>query len=159
MIIPTILTLIIVLMSVVMIYKVIHKNKTKISFKESMDLTEMPVITFINNNKKLNFLLDTGSNDSYINSSILKDLDFTPLSKSSVMVMANGAKANTEKCRMKIFYKNSSFETDFNIFDMDVAFAAIKTESGVQIHGILGSLFFQKYKYVLDFGSLVAYLK
>lgn len=154
-----ILLLIIILITTVIIYNSIHKHKTKISFKESMDLTELPVITFINNGKKLNFLLDTGSNESYINSSILKELDYKMLNKTTETLIADGTKTDTKKCSMSIYYKNNSFETNFCIFDMDSAFSTIKSESGVQIHGILGSLFFQKYKYVLDFSSLIAYLK
>lgn len=153
------LMLILISISAFIIFKAIHKNKTKISFRESMDLTDLPVITFMNNNKKLNFLLDTGSNESYINLPILKDLDYIMLDKSAEMMSIDGSKADTKKCMMKIFYKNNSFETIFHIYDMESAFSTIKNESGVQIHGILGSLFFQKYKYVLDFDSLIAYLK
>ena len=47
------------------------RNNSKISFKEAMDLVELPVVTFYNGDTKLNFLLDTGSNVSYINNSII----------------------------------------------------------------------------------------
>ena len=39
-----------------------------------MDLVELPIITVQNNNTKINLLLDTGSNASYISPNILKDL-------------------------------------------------------------------------------------
>ena len=39
----------------------------KISFRESMDLVQLPIVTFMNNGKKLNFLLDTGASYSSIN--------------------------------------------------------------------------------------------
>ena len=50
-----------------------HKKNdtTTISFKEAMDLVELPIITFYNCNTKLNFLLDTGSNNSHINKKML----------------------------------------------------------------------------------------
>ena len=38
-------------------------------FKTSIELTGLPIIVFYQNNKKYNFLLDTGSNVSYINKS------------------------------------------------------------------------------------------
>lgn len=55
-----------------------HKRNGEphMSFKESMDLVELPIITFYNNGKKLNFLLDTGANNSIINKSVIKDLDY-----------------------------------------------------------------------------------
>ena len=55
--------------------------------------------------------------------------------------------------------EKKTFEVQLNINNMSEAFGFIKKESGVQIHGILGSLFFQKYKYILDFDSLKAYIK
>ena len=141
------------------LYQTNKKNKSKISFKESMDLTELPVITFVNNNVKLNFLLDTGSNNSFINKSILNMLDYKELNGASNIIGFEGNKIKNSICEMKIEYKDYIFDTTFNIADLDASFNVIKQEDGVQLHGILGSLFFQKYKYVLDFQSLIAYMK
>ena len=136
------------------------KNNSKISFKEAMDLVELPVVTFYNGDKKLNFLLDTGSNISQINSSILPLLDYKKIEGKDMDVTGiEGNKVNTEFCEMTITYKGQEFVGDFCIHNLDDAFAIVKEESGVQIHGILGSLFFQKYKYVFDFESLIAYSK
>ena len=60
---------------------------------------------------------------------------------------------------MSVTYKNQVFEEEFGIADLDEAFSVVKQESGVQIHGILGSKFFERYKYVLDFKELIAYIK
>ena len=46
-----------------------QSKRVNMSFKEAMDLVELPVVTFLNGKEKLNFLLDTGSNISQINSS------------------------------------------------------------------------------------------
>ena len=48
-----------------------QKNRINMSFKEAMDLVELPVVTFYNGDKKFNFLLDTGATISVINSNIL----------------------------------------------------------------------------------------
>lgn len=135
------------------------KNNSKISFKESMDLTELPVVTFYNKNKKLNFLLDTGSNVSHINSSIIHLLDHTKTGQNIDTIGMEGNKVNSNICSMSIYYRNQKFEDDFIISDLNDAFNIIKQEDGVQIHGILGSKFFEKYKYVLDFSKLIAYIK
>lgn len=135
------------------------KSKSKISFKESMDLTELPVVTFYNNDQKLNFLLDTGSNDSHINRSILPNLKHEMLHYQKNLIGVEGNLSECLFCNMAITYKDQKFEGDFSVTELDDAFNAIKQESGVQIHGILGSKFFQKYRYVLDFSSLIAYLK
>lgn len=137
-----------------------QRKRVNMSFKEAMDLAELPVVTFYNGDKKLNFLLDTGSNISQINSSVLPLLDHKKVEEKNMDVIGiEGNKVNTEFCEMTITYKGQEFVGEFCIHDLDDAFAIIKEESGVQVQGILGSLFFQKYKYVLDFENLIAYSK
>lgn len=137
-----------------------QNKRVNMSFKEAMDLVELPVVTFLNGDKKLNFLLDTGSNISQINSSVLPFLDYKKVEEKNMDVIGiEGNKVNTEFCEMTITYKGQEFVNEFCIHDLDDAFAIVREESGVQIHGILGSLFFQKYKYVFDFASLIAYTK
>lgn len=137
-----------------------HGNRTTMSFREAMDLVELPVVTFYNKGQKLNFLLDTGSNISQINKSLLPLLDYTKLNdKSSDIIGIEGNRKNTESCKMTITYKGKDFINEFCIHDLDEAFAIVKAESGVQVHGILGSKFFAKYEYVLDFENLIAYYK
>lgn len=135
------------------------KNDSKISFRESMDLTELPVVTFYNGDKKLNFLLDTGSNVSHINSSVIHLLDYTETDQKTDTIGMEGNKVSNDICKMTVYYRNQRFEEDFIISDLNDAFDIIKQEDGVQIHGILGSKFFEKYRYVLDFSELIAYIK
>lgn len=136
------------------------KKKNKISFKEAMDLTELPIITFYNDNIKLNFLLDSGSNLSHINASVVQELKDIKTEKTEISVVGFSGKANFQEfCTIKINNKNNEYEEKFLIADLEDSFNAIKQESGVTIHGILGNQFFEKYKYVLDFASLIAYTK
>ena len=135
------------------------RNNSKISFKEAMDLVELPVVTFYNGDTKLNFLLDTGSNVSYINSSIIPLLVHEKTDKEMNTIGIEGNKVSNQFCKMSVTYKNQVFEEEFSIADLDEAFGVVKQESGVQIHGILGSKFFERYKYVLDFKELMAYIK
>jgi hypothetical protein len=141
------------------IYKEKHINKTKMSFKESMDLAELPIVTFYQDDIKLNFLLDTGSNVSYINESILPAIKYTKTNESKSTIGVEGIPLQSEYCMIKISYKEKQFEDKFSILDLSSAFDTVKQDSGVQIHGILGSKFFEKYKYILDFKDLIAYIK
>lgn len=163
-----VLKIVVILLAVVLLAIIINgaedycrqRKRVNMSFKEAMDLVELPVVTFYNGDKKLNFLLDTGSNISQINSSVLPLLDHKKVEEKDMDVTGiEGNKVNTEFCEMTITYKGQEFVGEFCIHDLDDAFAIVKEESGVQIHGILGSLFFQKYKYVFDFASLIAYSK
>ena len=74
-------------------------------------------------------------------------LDYKELNGASNIIGFEGNKIKNSICEMKIEYKDYIFDTTFNITDLDASFNVIKQEDGVQLHGILGSLFFQKYKY------------
>lgn len=137
----------------------VRKKSSEISFREAMDLAELPVITFYNGDKKINLLLDTGSNISYLNESIVSSLVTESTGEESNIIGIEGNKVNCKICKMIIRRKNQEFEEEFSIADLDKAFSIVKKESGVQIHGILGSRFFEKYKYVLDFKDYVAYVR
>lgn len=137
----------------------VRKKSSEISFREAMDLAELPVITFYNGDKKINFLLDTGSNISYLNKSIVSSLVTESTGETSNIIGIEGKKVNCKICKMIIRRKNQEFEEEFSIADLDKAFSIVKKESGVQIHGILGSRFFEKYKYVLDFKDYIAYVR
>lgn len=137
----------------------IVKGHSTVSFAEAMDLVELPIITVQNNNTKINLLLDTGSNSSYISPNILKDLNYDEIELSNTTVGFGGGATHTRGCNMAIKYKKLTFSDTFIIMQSDDVFAAIKQECGVQVHGILGSKFFDRYSYVIDFSDLVAYIK
>lgn len=137
----------------------IVKGHSTVSFAEAMDLVELPIITVQNNNTKINLLLDTGSNASYISPNILKDLKYDEIEISNTTIGFGGEATHTRGCNMKIKYKKLSFEDTFIIMESDEVFTALKQGCGVQVHGILGSKFFDRYSYVIDFGELVAYIK
>lgn len=139
------------------LFKNKRKEQTKISFKEGLDLTDLPIVTFRQGNNKLHFLLDTGSNISYINTSAMKDLEVEDLKASSSTFGVGGADIETKHYNIKIGYKDQEFVEEFGALDLDGPFSSIEAESGIKIHGILGNRFFEKYKYVLDFRELIAY--
>ena len=160
------LILIITVLSLWIVYKyyerhTVNKSKdsSKMSFKESMDLTELPVVTFLVGESKLNFLLDTGSNISYINETLLDNIEHEPLKIMSQGIGIDGKPFDIKYCTLKLSYKEFSFDTEFGVRDIDEAFGALKRENGINIHGILGSRFFEEYNYVFDFKDLIAYIR
>ena len=162
-----VLKIVVILLAVVILAIIINgiedcrkqKKRENMSFREAMDLVELPIVTFYNKDTKLNFLLDTGSDLSYINKSILPSLEYTEISESRNIISVGGNSQSLGCCNMTVTYRNQKFIDRFYISDLNEAFGAIKAETGVQIHGILGSKFFAKYKYILDFESLIAYSK
>lgn len=133
------------------------KEPDKMSFKESMDLCELPIVTFLNNGKKLNFLLDTGASASVIDSNALEGVLFTKLDKIGDIFGMEGNKKEVTFIKMSLSYRGRTYDDEFQVVDMSFPFGSMKTDFGVNLHGMLSSSFFQKYQYMLDFQELVAY--
>lgn len=130
---------------------------SSMSFRETMDLCELPIVTFINNGKKLNFLLDTGASKSVIHSGALEGLTYRDTNKSGDIYGIDGKRRDASFIHMSIGYKGKDYDEEFQSIDMSIPFSNLKADFGVNLHGILSSTFFQKYKYILDFDELVAY--
>lgn len=134
-------------------------NDRKMSFKESMDLAEMPVVTFYQGDKKFNFLLDTGSNYSHISKEAAKSIKGTMID-TKAKVSGIGEGETSAICKTTLSYKDKDYNIDLSVTNhLTDVFADIKKETGVQVHGLIGNQFFQEHKYILDFNELVAYSK
>lgn len=129
---------------------------------EAFNLTEMTIVTFSNNGKKLNFLLDTGSNDSYISKSTSElDIVYKELNNNEREILGSaGASQTGKEINMDLTYKDFIYNNNMYVLDsLDESFKSIKETDGVQLHGILGTIFLNKYRFILDFDELVAYKK
>ncbi len=160
-----VLKIVIILLAVVLLVIIINgaedyckqKKRENMSFRETMDLCELPIVTFMNNGKKLNFLLDTGASKSVIHSEALDGLTYKSLNKSGDIYGIDGKRQDASFISMSIRYKGKDYSEEFQSIDMSIPFSNLKSDFGVNLHGILSSTFFQKYKYVLNFDELVAY--
>lgn len=145
-----------------MIKKLINKilgKHNEISFKAGFDLTDLPVITLYQGDKKLNFLLDTGSTSSIIDSSVLKNIKHKSKDSAASLMGMEGNEVEVQTCEITLYFNDQGYTYDYLINDMSKAFSSIKEATGVNLHGILGSSFFNRFKYVLDFYKLIAYSK
>lgn len=129
----------------------------KISFRESMDLVDLPVITFTVGDRKLNFLLDTGANYCIIDSNILDSIEHKTLEIDGTVYGIGGQEIEIGYVNIALKYKGVNYSDDFQVLDLSSTFGMLKEDKGVTLHGVLGNSFFQKYKYVIDFDELVAY--
>lgn len=137
--------------------KVIRKNA--VSFKETMDITNLPIITFKSKEAKLNFILDTGSTKSIIDQRYLENAAYEE-SNTLCNITGLGRKDKFVKCAViNLTHYDKNFVDEFQVLDMKEVFDSIKESTGANIHGILGTSFFEKYKYVIDFNELIAYSK
>ena len=151
---------------VILIFNIVRdelkKEKTKISFKESLDLVELPVITFMNNNRKLNLLIDSGSDISYLCKKVISEFNLILEEEVGLNIMT-GIKSMDSVCnkvKLNLSFKDNNFEEEFIILpELDQQFDTIKKENGVKIDGVLGNSFLSKYKYIIDYKDLSVYMK
>lgn len=134
-------------------------KSSRFSFRETMDLCNLPVITFVVNNRKLNFILDTGADHSVINKSIADEISLDKLDKKGKAYGMEGNYKPIEYANVVFEYNGHKYPDTVLIVDMNNAFSNLKNKYGVNIHGLLGNGFFRKYEYMLDFQKLIAYSK
>lgn len=132
----------------------IKKNQI-VEFKTSMELSGLPIITFYQGEKAYNFLLDTGSNKSYINSK--SDIDISKTGTRDVFMGANGIDTDCEEVNIVMYRNEIKYEYSMFSADLNTAFTELKKEYGVTVTGILGCDFMDKYNYCLDFKEFVVY--
>lgn len=134
-------------------------NKGQVSFREAYDLTGLPIVTFKQGKNKINLLIDTGSTKSVILPSLLDVIKSTDLNEGGTIFGMEGNVINTSYVNIDFKLHKKDYSEKFQVVDMSSAFNAIKQDTGVTIHGILGNSFFENYGYVLDFKDFIAYSK
>ena len=97
-------------------------KREKISFKESMDLTDLPIITLYNNNRRFNFMLDTGATMSLIDENVLSNLDYEESEESGTIFGLEGNKVAVNYVKAKLNYKDRDYEEEFQVMDMSAPF-------------------------------------
>lgn len=153
----------IVLAALYIAYKVTSKvdNKNSISFMETFNLTEMPIVTLLAGDTKINFLLDTGASQSYIAQSASDLVTGTEAMCGMDVTSANGTDRMT--CKMietVLSYRGRDYDVKLFVNKgLDTSFSDLKSQKGIILHGILGVDFLDRYSYVMDFEKYLAYPK
>lgn len=142
------------------IKKEFRKLASTVSFKQGFDLTGLPIITLIVNGTKMNFVLDTGSTSTVIDSNVIKsnNITYDIVKKTNII----GIEGNSTSINIGTFfatYNNKEYKFQACVKDMGSAFTFLKNTKGVEVSGLLGSDFFETYKYIIDFNEMIAYSK
>lgn len=138
----------------------VRKQKDNFSFKNAFKLTGLPILIFEQDGTDLIFILDTGSSVCVLDeASIPKLKDFKYLDREDNLVDVNGGKVKRRYGLFKFKCDNIDFENEFLISDLTNIRESVKEDSGVSIDGIVGSDFFSKYQYVIDFDKYIAFSK
>lgn len=142
------------------------EERAEISIRESIYYTKMPLLPIeLENNQRVNFILDSASNVSHINESDLALFDYEHTQETQSIMGIEGNLQDVDKVLLKFSYKSNNFEAEACKSDLSKTFnnfsAEIKRLYGtdIKVVGLLGNDFLTKYGYVLDFNDLIVYKK
>lgn len=156
------LTLITAISSILSIITNKKYIQNSISIKKYMP-GDLPVITLTNNNVKLNFLIDTGSNISHICPSVISSIVCEHLGTNNTTKIAGLGATTIGIANCLATFKdelNKEYTIQLSISkELENTVKYIKESTGTDIHGLLGTDFLQKYKYTIDFKTLEVYTK
>lgn len=127
------------------------------SFKKGFTSPNLPITTFMQGDKKLNFLLDTGSDMNTIDKNVVEKLQYRKIDDTVTHVTGVGGRQTVESCIIEFSYGDKKFETEFLITDLKEAFGHLEDACGIPLHGLIGSSFLRENNLILDFQNLTAY--
>jgi hypothetical protein len=117
----------------------------------------IPVIKVTQSKKVFYFVVDTGANNSVINSSSLNDFTHIKLNVTGNVYGMEGNPTEVSYIRSKFKITNKSFEDEFQVINMDNCFSLSKNEYNIDITGILGSGFLKRNNLSVDVANNVLY--
>jgi hypothetical protein len=138
-----------------------NKSKSLLSFSFAQGFTSpnIPIATFHQDGKEINFIIDTGSDDNVINRKALEGIKHEMVEHEGTLAGVGGV-FQVEACNITFQYGEDTFTTKFLIADhLQQAFDDIRKAHAIPLHGMLGSKFLMQNNIVLDFNNMVAYNK
>lgn len=134
-------------------------TKQKFSVQEFLEKAEVPAVPIYIQGKEYIMLIDTGSDESYMDNDILIDVPKILVGYQEKVIGGTAVKEEKSNIYLVEFacgsneYKEEFIENDFSRL-----FNFIGQNTGVKLSGILGTKFLIKHKCILDFENLIFYL-
>ena len=125
------------------------------SFYRRFNQTRLPTIMVGIEGKHLCFILDTGSPCSLIDSDVVeyfRDM-VEPIGDYCISGL-EGTKHKVDMITLPFNFEGYTYKTIFCVQPLLNAFKGIEDESGIQVHGLLGTDFLIENKWILDFKEL-----
>ena len=138
-------------------FKETHNYHDITEFKTKISKTGLIYVPFTCNGKELNFLLDTGSTISYIDTQTAIELGCKFQNCNESVTGLGGNQEITEYCEVRLETPTTVTEIELPLTDFKHAFSQIEEESGIEIHGLLGNNFLQASKYVIDYDKMMVF--
>ena len=131
-----------------------------VSFKQGFISPNIPIVTFYQKNKELNFILDTGSDENVVNKEALKELEHEMLEvseKNKKILNGLGGGQEAQECTITFASEDAKYTEKFLVVDLSRPFESIRKQHCIPLHGMLGSNFLRRNNMTLDFKNLAAY--
>lgn len=116
-----------------------------------------PLILTTDNPKNLCFLIDTGSTNDVIFDFVYKHFKdyFTHTTDSQNIMGIDGSLQPTIIVNAALRFDDLSYKAPFVVLEANDAITQVQAETGIQIHGVLGTPFLLKNKCLIDFDKLI----
>ena len=123
--------------------------------------TGLPLIVTSGKLKNLCFLIDTGSNNNILFSYVYEHLkdEFKMLDSTCRTMGIEGHYKETPVIEATFNFEGTDYTSTFSVLDATEAIAQVQEETGVQIHGVLGTQFFIENKWIIDLDRLEIYTR
>lgn len=119
----------------------------------------MPAVPIWINGKEYIVLIDTGSDASYLDVSVLEESPKILLGFQEEIIGGTSIKGKGSAVyQVEFACGDKEFQEEFTENDFGHIFKFIEDSHGIKLCGILGTRFLMKYKCILDFDKLVFYL-
>lgn len=128
----------------------------RLSFADTMGGLNLPIVTLTNNGQTFKFLIDTGATLSVIDSVVLDKLEYLKLDTQGNAYGIDGNIVKVSYARIELTHENTKFTDEFQIMRLD-AFDNLRETDNIDLAGILGSTFLNKYNFTIDFNKLIIY--
>ena len=117
--------------------------------------TKLPIILVEIEDKYLCFILDTGSTCSLIDSSVVEYFrDIVEPVGDYCISGIEGTKHKVDMITLPFNFEGQVYKPRFCVRPLLDAFKSIEDESGIQVHGLLGTDFLLENQWIVDFRTL-----
>lgn len=101
------------------------------------------------------FLIDTGATHNILFNFVYEHLkaSFNATRENGLVMGINGEMKDTIQVETHLSFNSQKTSVLFSVIDSDKAVSQIQSETGIQLHGILGIPFLIKNKWILDFNK------
>lgn len=121
-----------------------------------VEKTGLPLIVTSGKLKNLCFLIDTGSTHNTLFDFVYEHFkdEFKLLNCTCRTMGIEGHYKETPVIEATFNFEGANYTSSFAVLDDSEAVAQIQKETGIQIHGVLGTQFFIENKWIIDFEQL-----